>query len=217
MGKMKNIKNPIFAIDFEGSRKIGIVEYGIAEITNGTISACSTGICAPRTTISIADSKLFDITTTQAQAFPPFETHLQQFCHMRKRGVFMAHNAIAEDTMLRDALPASPIVENPLTKRNCSTWGPYIDSCVLAKTLFKLNSAKLSDVIDVFQLQNQLDEFAQQYCPTNRRKYHCALYDAIASALILIKICSFDGFEDVSLEWLLKYSNQSQDSQQALL
>ncbi len=217
MSKMKNIKNQIFAIDFEGSRKIGIVEYGIVEITNGSISACSTSICAPRTNISMADSKLFDISTEDAQNFPPFETHLPKFCDMRKRGVFLAHNAVAEDTMLRDALPTAPIVENPLTKRNCSTWGPYIDTCVLAKTLFKLKSAKLADVINALQLQNQLNDVAQSFCPETRRKYHCALYDAIASALILIKICSLDGFENVSLEWLLKYSNPSQDSQQALL
>ncbi len=217
MSKMKNIKNPIFAIDFEGSKQIGIVEYGIAEIQNGEIVACSTRICAPKKNISQSDAKFFDITTEQANKFAPFEDDLELFCDMRKHGIFAAHNATAEDTMLRAACPVPPIVENPLTNRECASWSPYIDTCVLAKKLFKLKSAKLSDVISALELNDALEQTAQKYCPNERKKYHCALYDAIASALILVKICSFDGFENVTTNWLLKYSSTSNDTQQRLL
>ena len=217
MSKMKNIKIPIFVIDFEGSRKIGIVEYGVAKIFGGKIVTTSTSICAPKSNIPVADSNIFDITTSSASKFPPFESHLQHFCDMRNCGIFAAHNAVAEDTMLRDALPVAPIGINPLTNTQTTTWAPYIDTCTLAKTLFKLKSAKLADVIKSLNLEEELYKEAEKYCPTNRRKWHCALFDAIASALILIKICSFEGFENVTLEWLLKYSKTSQDTQQNLL
>ncbi len=217
MSKMKNIKKSIFAIDFEGSKQIGIVEYGIAEIVGGKIVSCSTRICAPRKPISSTDTKLFDITTTEANKHAPFEADLQTFCDMRKRGIFAAHNATAEDTMLRASLPAAPIVENPLTKRQCASWAPYIDTCMLAKKLFKLESAKLADVVIALELYEQLETLAQKFCPEGRRKWHCALFDAIASALILIKICSFEGFENVTLEWLLKFSSANSDTQQRLL
>ena len=217
MSNIKNIKMPIFAIDFEGSKNIGIVEYGIAEISNGEITNCTTRICAPKTKISAKDSALFDITNETAQTYLPFENDLPIFCDMRKRGVFLAHNAVAEDTMLRASLPVPPIVHNPLTNKDCASWAPYIDTCTLAKTLFKLNSAKLADVVNALGLTQQLQEYAQKFCPEDRQKWHCALFDAIASALILIKICSFDGFENVSIQWLLKYSNPSQNSQKTLL
>ncbi|MBP3359116.1 MAG: hypothetical protein J6K91_09415, partial [Opitutales bacterium] len=57
---------------------------------------------------------------------------------------------------------------------------------------------------------------AEKFCPTKRRKWHCALYDALACALLIIYICKQDGFEDVSLEWLAKYSGLNQDNQQSL-
>ena len=217
MSKMKNIKIPIFVIDFEGSRKIGIVEYGVAKICGGEIVSTATNICAPRTNIPLPDSNFFNITTSTAIKFPPFEEHLQYFCNMRKSGIFAAHNAVAEDTMLRDALPVAPIGINPLTRTQTTTWAPYIDTCTLAKTLFKLKSVKLADVIKSLSLEDELNTEVQKYCPIDRRKWHCALFDAIASALILIKICSFEGFENVTLEWLLKYSKPSQDTQQNLL
>ena len=39
---MKNIGIPIFSIDFEGSKKIGVVEYGIAEIYGGALISAHT-------------------------------------------------------------------------------------------------------------------------------------------------------------------------------
>ena len=58
MGKMKNMP-PIFAVDFEGSAKIGVVEYGVAEIRGGEIVCAHTRICAPKAKISARDSGFF--------------------------------------------------------------------------------------------------------------------------------------------------------------
>lgn len=217
MGKMKNIKNPVFALDFEGSRKIGIVEYGVAEIVGGEIAACSTRICSPRAKIPAADAEFFGITNEAASGQAPFEADLGLFCDMRRRGVFASHNAAAEDTMLRGALPLPPATVSPLTGAECVSWGPYIDTCALAKKIFRPKSCKLADLIGAFGLGEELEKLAQKHCPGGRRKWHCALFDAIACALVLIKICSFDGFEEVSLEWLLKHSSPLASAQQRLL
>ncbi len=217
MGKMKNIDRPIFAIDFEGSKTIGIVEYGVVKILGGEIAECATRICAPKTSIPAADAKFFDITDTRAKAFAPFSADISAFCRMRTEGIFAAHNAVAEDTMLRNVLPAPPIVENPLTRRQCASWSPYVDTCVLTKRLFRLDSAKLSNVVEKLELVGELERCAEKFCPPDRRKYHCALFDALACALVLVKICSFDGFENVTLGWLLKQSDAQADTQQNLL
>lgn len=217
MSKMKNIKKPIFVIDFEGSKKIGIVEYGIVKVLGGEIVSCSTRICAPKEAIPTVDAQLFGITTQKAKAFAPFEADLDKFCKMRKDGVFAAHNATAEDTMLRAICPSPTIVENLLTGKKCASWAPYIDTCALSKRLFNLRSSKLADVVSALNLEDELFDYAEKFCPENRRKWHCALFDAIASALILIKICSFDGFEDVSIAWLLKFSKSDSTTQQDLL
>ena len=79
-----------------------------------------------------------------------------------------------------------------------------------------LDSAKLSTVIDTFGLKEELDSIAEKFCPKQRRKWHCAPYDAIACALLIIKICSQDGFEEVSLEWLARYSMTNPDEQSLL-
>lgn len=217
MGKMKNIKNPVFALDFEGSRKIGIVEYGVVEIFGGAIVSATTRICSPRAKIPRADSEFFGITNAQAGACRPFSDDIGLFCDMRRRGVFASHNAVAEDTMLRDALPLPPLAPNPLTGAERAEWAPYIDTCALVKKIFRPKSAKLSDAIAAFGLLPELESLAQNHCPQGRRKWHCALFDALACALLLLKICSFEGFEGVSLEWLLKHSNPSADAQLKLL
>ena len=45
---MKNIDVPIFTVDFEGSKEVGVVEYGIVEISRGKISATHTAMSAPK-------------------------------------------------------------------------------------------------------------------------------------------------------------------------
>lgn len=108
MGKMKNI--PVFAIDFEGSSKIGIVEYGVAELADGEIVSAHTRICAPKRKIPRRDAEFFGISNDVAEKRAPFSDDLPLFCRMRSRGIFMAHNAPVEDSLLRAALPSPGMV-----------------------------------------------------------------------------------------------------------
>ena len=215
--KMKNIGVPIFAIDFEGSRKLGVVEYGIAEISGGKIASARTRICAPKTKIGARDAEFFGIDNTRACAMPPFSDDLPMFCELRARGVFASHNASVEDSLLRAELPTPGVCRNFSSGREGGEWGPWIDTCALSKNIFPdLPSAKLSDMIAAFSLGGELEREAAAHCPERRSKWHCALYDAVAAALLLIKICSLDGFEEVGLPWLLKYSGNRESGQETL-
>lgn len=212
---MKN--TPIFAIDFEGSAKIGIVEYGAAEICGGEIVAAYTQICAPKTNIPERDAEFFDISNDLAQKQKPFSQYLPQFCKMRKRGIFMAHNACVEDSFLRTAIPSPGIVPDFARGTETVEWAPWLDTCALVRALFPtIQSAKLSACIAAFALQEKLDSTAQKFCPDNRRKWHCALYDAIACALLLLKISQFDGMANADISWLAKYSGTPDIGQKKL-
>ena len=214
---MKKINIPIYAIDFEGSRKIGVVEYGVAKILLGEIVEVETSLCAPKTKIPQRDAKFFGIDNEQASKFPPFAQSVENFKKMRQYGIFASHNAIVEDGLLRDVMPSPAIVPDFANGGQTSMWSPWIDTCVLMKKLYpSLDSAKLSTVIDTFGLKEELDSIAEKFCPKQRRKWHCAPYDAIACALLIIKICSQDGFEEVSLEWLARYSMTNPDEQSLL-
>ncbi len=215
--KMKNINIPIFAIDFEGSRKIGVVEYGIARIDSDEIVTVDTSLCSPKIPIPQRDADFFGIDNAEANKFPSFSECVKKFKKMRQIGIFLAHNSIVEDNLLRDVMPSPAIVPNFVKGGETSKWGDWLDSCVLLKNLYpSLESAKLSTSIEAFGLKNKLDNLAEKFCPQNRRKWHCAAYDAIASALLLIEICSQDGFENVTIDWLANFSKSAPERESEL-
>lgn len=206
MGKMKNT-TPIFAIDFEGSAKIGVVEYGVAEICGGEVVSAHTRICAPKTKISARDSDFFGISNEMANSQKPFSADLPLFCEMRAHGIFMAHNAVVEDSFLRSALPSPGIVPDFARGGRTPEWAPWLDTCALVRNLFpSLGGAKLSDCARTFGVQKRIDEAAKKFCPESRAKWHRALYDAIACAVLFIRIGEFEGMERADIPWYAKYS-----------
>ncbi len=211
---MKN--PPIFAIDFEGSRTLGIVEYGVAEIVDFKIESLKCRICSPKADIPKRDADFFGITTKQTSGEKPFFDDIAMFCQMRSRGIFAAHSAKTEDSLLRDALPTPGIV--PSFSRTCSSWAPWIDTCRLYKTLYpELKDLKLFQLIGTFGLQGELDDMASNFCPGNRRGWHRAPYDALACALLIIFLSRQKGFENVEAEWLAKYGGNPNVGQETLL
>ena len=217
MGKMKNISVPIMAVDFEGSRELGIVEYGVAEFFAGRLECAYTRICRPRVAIRSREAAFFDISDSEARAEMSFSQDLPKFTELRRRGVFAAHNAAVEDSLLRAEAPTPSFVRDFFSGETCATWGPWLDSCAFCRNIYpSIKSAKLSDVIGALGLEEELDSLAEKFCPKGRRKWHCALYDAIACGLIYVYTCSLDGFENVSLRWLGKYSGVDDADQQGL-
>ena len=56
------------------------------------------------------------------------------------------------------------------------------------------------------RLGGRLDALAAQHCPPKRRRFHCALYDALAAALVLRALCALEGRSQASLVQLVRDS-----------
>lgn len=99
-------------------------------------------------------------------------------------GPLVAHNAATEKKHLREAAPIH-------------RFGPWIDTLKLARIAYpKLESHKLDDLSERLELAPRIDEL----CPG--RAAHDALYDAIASGLLLEHLLHLPGWEHATLEQL---------------
>lgn len=209
---------PIFAIDFEGSKKIGIVEYGIVKILKGEILECHTRICLPKQKISKKDSDFFNITNAETSDKKPFIDDVEKFRAFRSEGVFASHNSSVEDSLLRAQTPTPGFVPDFFNaQKKSSSWGPWIDTLPLSKTLYpSIKSAGLSDLISALRLENNLNLLAKTHCPANRRKPHCALFDALACALLITHLYKIPEFENLNAAWILQHSNKVEFNQASL-
>lgn len=195
-------------MDFEGSRQSGIVEYGVVTLEGREISATYGRLCAPTGTISDRDRLQHGISELSTIGAAPFEAEWAFFADLREAGPFCAHNAAVEDGLLRNVWPyprTSPDFSKP--DENLASWGPWLDTLYLYRRVYpQLQSHKLEALIETFELVAALDEQAKLYCPDKRRRYHCALYDALASALLLRRLFEEPEFADWSLVWLFQHS-----------
>jgi DNA polymerase-3 subunit epsilon len=65
-------------------------------------------------------------------------------------------------------------------------WGPWVDTARLYAQLYpRLDSAGLETLVSARGLQAELAAAAADHCPPSRRRYHAALYDALAGAVLL--------------------------------
>ena len=91
-----------------------------------------------------------------------------------------------------------------------TSWGPWLDTLSIYRRLYPdLDSYQLNALIDLFQLAEPLNQLAQEYCPKERIRYHCALYDALASALLLFRLYSLSELKGLSLFQLFTLSASS--------
>lgn len=205
---------PVHTLDFEGNRRIGVVEYGVVTLHHGEIVSAKTRLCRPRTTLDVQESAIFHLQDEDLVQSEPLNVDWDYFVSLRKHGVLCAHHAGVESRLLRDVWPfpsESPDYVRP--GKMIADWGPWMDSLRLYQIVYpELKSYQLSDLISVFRLQDRLDRYAQQYCPRTRCNYHCALYDALASACLLMCLCELKEFEGVTLEWLLAHSRLTEET-----
>jgi len=86
-------------------------------------------------------------------------------------------------------------------------WGPWIDTCRLARAWAPtLGDFRLSSLVSVLRLAPLIYALAAEHCPPNRRRYHCALYDALAAALVLRALCGLEGRSAAPLSQLVRDS-----------
>ncbi len=206
MPHWKNI--PVHVIDFEGSTRTGIVEYGIATLHNGEIVRTATRLCRPEMPVPAIDTQCHGLRDADFAGAQPIAADAELFFGLRRNGLFAAHHAPAEQGFLKSvwAYPGA-MPDFARAGEAVNDWGPWIDTCRLAGTWFpRLADRKLGALIDWFRLDKKLDRLAARHCPEKRRRPHCALYDALAAALLLRHLCAQPEKIDVSLETLVRDS-----------
>ena len=96
-------------------------------------------------------------------------------------------------------------------------WGPWIDTGRLFPQLYLgLESVRLEELVGRMGLQGQLDRVALQVCPPTRCRYHAALYDALAGALLLRQLATEPEVAAQSVAWLLTMSTLDPDKREAM-
>lgn len=179
----------IHVIDFEGTLKCGIIEYGIVTLDGDRIENTYTGLCRADEPIRPQEMLLHGIRNEMLEGNLPFSNYQKFFYDLRHSGVLAAHHAPFENSLLNRYWNVVPSIgASSQSVASTGSWGPWIDSRLVAQQYFKSDDYSLGALIKAFDLQSILDTFAEIYCPTNRQKSHCALYDALASALLLISM-----------------------------
>ncbi len=198
----------IHVVDFEGSRRSGILEYGVATLRGGRVTAARTRLCGPTGRVDEAEIAVHRIAPAAVSGAAPFAEEWRDFREWRAGGVFAAHFAGAENHLLKSVWaypPPSPDFGSP--GRMVNDWGPWIDSGRIYENVFPgLESANLEALIGVFGYQAELDALAAEFCPSERCGYHAALYDALAAAVLLVKLLERPEMSGATVAWLLRMS-----------
>lgn len=197
----------IAMMDFEGSPASGVVEFGIVLLRSGEIESVESGSCAPSGPIASRDAAVHRLTELALANRLPFEAEFERFQRLRHTAVFAAHNQFAENAFLKRtwAVPREvPDWQGGL----CRTWGPWVDTLAIYRNLYPmLPRHGLADLVKSFHLAEQWENMGKKWCPPERAHPHAALYDALGSALLLLRFCDLDGFKNhCSLRWLFHQS-----------
>jgi DNA polymerase III epsilon subunit-like protein len=184
---MRWIEQPVFFIDFEGSRASGILEYGVVTLLCGRVTATLTRLCAPAGSVRAEDTEVHGLSEESLVGCAPFSADWELFAGRREKGPFAAHYSGAENSLLKSVWPfprGSPDFARP--GETSAEWGPWIDSGRIYEQLYpSLESGRLESLVAACGLQAELDSLAAAQCPPGRIRYHAALYDALAGALLL--------------------------------
>lgn len=199
---------PIHCLDFEGNRSTGILEYGIAILRGGEVVECRTRLCAATGSVRREDAAVHGLTAERVAGAAPFSEEWELFAGLRAQGPFAAHFAGTENALLKAVWPYGR--EAPDFARSGETtveWGPWIDTGRMLPQLFRgLPSAQLEDLVVTFGLGAELRALAVRHCPPGRDRFHAALFDALAVALLLREIGRRPQWADATLPWMFAHS-----------
>ncbi len=199
---------PIHFIDFEGNGTSGIIEFGVVTIRGGEIVGTRTRLCAAIGRVKAEDTAIHGLAESELRSFAPFRDEWEYFASLRESGPLAAHFAQAENYLLKTVW-AYPRTSPDFARsgRTATEWGAWIDTGRLYPQFFPhLGEGKLEQLVMACGLQAELDALAAEHCPADRRKYHAALYDALAGALLLQAFLRRPEFAEATLPWLLQMS-----------
>lgn len=199
---------PIHVVDFEGSPRTGVVEFGVATLLGGEVVSTSTRLHAPRAPVPAIDTQCHGLGARDLAGAPPFESEWDHWVSLRRSGLLAAHNASVEAGLLRGTWARPSAVPAFVGEAAAvAEWGPWVDTCRLARSWAPtLGDYRLSSLIAVLRLGPRLEALASEHCPPRRRRYHCALYDALAAALVLRALCGQEGRSVAPLSQLVRDS-----------
>jgi len=174
-------------IDFEGCTRSGIVEYGVATLRGAEIVATVGRYCSPTGPVWSEDTRVHGLRDEELADREPFAADWELFTGLRESGVMAAHFAGTERRLLRNVWPYPRTSPDFLRSGASQTdWGPWIDTGRLVVGLRPdLPGAGLEEVIRALGLMEELDRMGSASCPEGRAHFHCALFDALAAALVL--------------------------------
>lgn len=215
---MRWTEQPIHFLDFEGSAASGILEYGVATLAGGRIVETRTRLCRATGRVRPEDSAVHGLHEAELASSAPFADDWEYFAGLRERGPLAAHFAGVENALLKSVWPyprSSPDFARPGGR--AAEWGPWIDTGPLCAQAFpQLPSARLADLVASCGLQAELGRLAAANCPAERRRYHTALYDALAGALLLARLALEPAVADQSVAWLLAMSTLNPEKRAAI-
>lgn len=188
---MKWTDVPVHVIDFEGSVRTGVVEYGVVTLTHGAITVVHTRVCRPVGEIPAAEARVHGLAGSDVTSAEPFASDWLLFAGLRETGVLAAHFSATEQALLRATWPCPRLSPDFLTPgRRVAEWSPWIDTGRLAIGAQPSGGggAALEDVVRAYGLEAALTEAAERWCPPSRRRFHCAGFDALACALLLQRL-----------------------------
>jgi DNA polymerase-3 subunit epsilon len=201
-------EQPIHFVDFEGSLASGVLEYGVATLHRGAVVATHTRLCRPAGRVRAEDTAVHGLRTATLTGCAPLAEDWELFAGLRETGPLAAHFSGAENSLLKAVWPyprPSPDFARPGAM--LAEWGPWADTGRLGPQLFPtLPSAKLEDMVVAFGLQAELAALAARHSPPERRRYHAALHDALAGALVLAAFAREPQFAALTVPQLLALS-----------
>lgn len=209
----------LYALDFEGDGRSGVIEWGVAEVSDGAITQTWGGLCQPRGEVGPAQIRVHGLTMERLAGAPPFGAEWEHFSAWRKAGPLAAHNAAFEQRMLSAEWPCPPYVPDfQRPGQQVATWGPWLDTLRLYRRLYPQEvDFSLGVLIERFQLQEKLTQLASKHCPEGRRKPHCALYDALACGLLITRLTPLEGMAERTLAQFLALGSDGHLSRQGSL
>lgn len=208
----------IHFVDFEGSTVSGVLEYGVVSMRGTEILATTTRLCRPMGRVRAEDVAVHGIEAAAVRDAAPLADDFEQFVAWRAAGPLAAHFAQAENTLIKTVWAYGRRAPD-FARNGASTneWGPWIDTGRLHPQLYPaLTSAKLNEVVAAMGLQGELDAVAAAHCPVDRCRYHAALYDALAGAVLLRRLAQEPEVAKQSLGWLIRTSTLDPAKRQAM-
>ncbi len=209
---------PIFFIDFEGSQASGILEFGVVTLCGGRVVDTRTGLCAATGSVRPQDVAVHGLSAEKLAGYGGFVDEWEYFAGLRERGPLAAHFAGVENALLKSVWPyprQSPDFARP---GECVIdWGPWIDTAPIYAQLYPhFPSSALGEVVSAAGLQGELDAIAAIHCPSERCRYHSALYDALAGAVLLESLARDPQLAELSVMQLLALSTLDGGKRDAL-